>query len=580
MDTNREKLLESNQRRLCFEDRGNLIFYVNTWISQFQKVGKEDVFLIFGLGRIEYLIALEEKYPDNRVYVFEPEESVYLLQKHNPKIQQFLQRKTVSLFCGKAAKVDFQRQIQTDILNELYLLQVHVAVLPNYKRLYGEEYAFFMEKIAATLQSWTMNRDVMLTDSIERGKSYLANVLQLSVESSVEQLCKSLSDYDFSHVPAVVIAAGPSLDKNVDQLKAFENKVFMIATDTAVKTLYQHGIQPDIMIGVDPLKPVSYMDNPYGKTLPMACLMDFNKDMIGIHKGRKFYFDDIESVANDFLKEYGKTMPRILTGGTVSGAAYSLAYYLGFRKIIFVGLDLAFTDGKDYADATNRILDINDRHEKYDSRNYLYGPGVDGKDVYTAYVFMEFKKWLEEKCRMDSDVEIIDATEGGLLIEGLKLMTLKEALSLYTDNKENDFKNMISKAEYLFEDNVREKADKNLEEVFMWIQYLPTTLKRAKSECESMRRFLNRGDYESSAFHKSLKKIEKYYDKINNSVGIGILEMFTRESIYLIKSRLNQRFDDRKEELYNLVDTMELLLDGYENAVGVFSKVYEELKEE
>lgn len=580
MEIDRGKISDSSQRRLCFEDRGNLDFYIDTWMSQFREVGKEDSFLIFGLGRFEYLAALVEQYPDNRIYVFEPDESVYLLQEHKSGLKKLLKQDTLSLFCGKTAKEDFQRQIQIDFRNELYLLQVHVATLPNYKRMYKDEYTYFMEEVVAILKTWTMNRDVILADSVGRGKSYLANLLQLTAHSSVEQLRQSLSEYDLSYVPAVVIAAGPSLDKNIDQLKQFENKIFMIATDTAVKTLYQHGIQPDIMIGVDPLKPLSYMDNLYGKTLPMACLMDFNKEIIHIHKGRKFYFDDIESVANNFLKEYGKTMPRILTGGTVSGAAYSLAYYLGFRKVVFVGLDLAFTDGKDYANATEEIIDINERHTKYDSRNYLYGPGVDGKDVYTAHVFMEFKKWLEEKCRMDSDVEIIDATEGGLLIEGLKLMTLKEALSLYTDNKEKDFKNMISKAEYLFEENVREKVDKNLEEVFMWIQYLPTTLKRAKSECESMRRFLNRGDYESSAFHKSLKKIEKYYDKINNSVGIGILEMFTRESIYLIKSRLNQRFDDKKEELYNLADTMELLLDGYENAVGVFSKVYEELKEE
>ena len=53
----------------------------------------------------------------------------------------------------------------------------------------------------------------------------------------------------------ILVSAGPSLNKNIMELKKAKNKAFIVATDTAVKPLLKAGIEPDLMVMVDGEKP-------------------------------------------------------------------------------------------------------------------------------------------------------------------------------------------------------------------------------------------------------------------------------------------------------------------------------------
>ena len=55
-------------------------------------------------------------------------------------------------------------------------------------------------------------------------------------------------------ISAIVIAAGPSLNKNIKELKRAKGKAFLIAVDTAVKRLLKEGIVPDMYATLDGMK--------------------------------------------------------------------------------------------------------------------------------------------------------------------------------------------------------------------------------------------------------------------------------------------------------------------------------------
>lgn len=63
-----------------------------------------------------------------------------------------------------------------------------------------------------------------------------------------------------SDVPTIVVSAGPSLNKNIEDLRAAQGKANIIATDTAMKPLLNAGIIPNLFVVVDGLKPGIYFN--------------------------------------------------------------------------------------------------------------------------------------------------------------------------------------------------------------------------------------------------------------------------------------------------------------------------------
>ncbi|MDH4319175.1 MAG: DUF115 domain-containing protein, partial [Desulfobulbaceae bacterium] len=55
----------------------------------------------------------------------------------------------------------------------------------------------------------------------------------------------------FKDIPAILVAGGPSLNKNIDQLAKAKGNALIISVDTALPALLAHGITPDIVGAMD-----------------------------------------------------------------------------------------------------------------------------------------------------------------------------------------------------------------------------------------------------------------------------------------------------------------------------------------
>ncbi|HET9371990.1 MAG TPA: 6-hydroxymethylpterin diphosphokinase MptE-like protein, partial [Vicinamibacterales bacterium] len=56
----------------------------------------------------------------------------------------------------------------------------------------------------------------------------------------------------FPGMPAVVVAAGPSLDRNIHDLAVVKDRAIVIACDTAARPLTSVGVEPDLIVASDP----------------------------------------------------------------------------------------------------------------------------------------------------------------------------------------------------------------------------------------------------------------------------------------------------------------------------------------
>ncbi len=54
------------------------------------------------------------------------------------------------------------------------------------------------------------------------------------------------------NIPAVVVGSGPSLGMEIEALRRLKNHVCIIAAGSSIQALLKHGIEPDLIVAMDP----------------------------------------------------------------------------------------------------------------------------------------------------------------------------------------------------------------------------------------------------------------------------------------------------------------------------------------
>jgi len=235
----------------------------------------------------------------------------------------------------------------------------------------------------------------------------------------------------FPNVPAIIVGAGPSLDKNVAYLKNAKDKALIICVDTALRTLVTYDIKPDLVVTIDA---TTKNYNYYLKDMDLS-------DMYLI-AGPAVYPEVMSSFAPKiFVSSFGHPLLEwietfigvkgtIKLGGSVSTAAFDLARRCGSNPIVFVGQDLAFTNDKIYTSGVKeeRIKEV---EAVMPTADIIWVEDIYGGKVKTTQSMWTWIKWFEHQISEIPHVLCIDATEGGAKIQGTKIMTLKEVIENY-----------------------------------------------------------------------------------------------------------------------------------------------------
>ena len=153
----------------------------------------------------------------------------------------------------------------------------------------------------------------------------------------------------FLQRPALIIGAGPSLAAQLELIKAWREKVVLIAVDTVYKALLRNDIHPHFVVIVDPQKINSkyvegidkeHLERSYFVAEPAVC-----PKSIRDKTGRLFLFNTIFPYFKCICQYFGDK-GNIDMGGSVATTAFDLAISLGFSKVALVGLDLSYSQDR------------------------------------------------------------------------------------------------------------------------------------------------------------------------------------------------------------------------------------------
>lgn len=230
----------------------------------------------------------------------------------------------------------------------------------------------------------------------------------------------------FKNKRVIIVAAGPSLDKNVELLKNIDRKngkYVILAVGTVFKKLLNMGIKPDFVIIIESNESIiKQIDGVKDTDVPVLLLSTAYRELAKTYPNEKYLIDQYEYArAEEHAGKHGYKL--YSTGGSVTTTATSVAATLGADRIIFIGLDLSYPKGVSHASGA-----VGNVTTTVDTTGFIEIEGINGGVVYATNVLVIYRNWIQNEIKKYPNIEFIDATEGGAKIAGTKIMSLENAL--------------------------------------------------------------------------------------------------------------------------------------------------------
>lgn len=508
------------------------------WIRDIKSLPEYSTVLIVGIGNAFYLQELLRATSENfNILIYEPCIEVLLKILEEIDITEVFENRPVALLVKSVNEEELIPVMSKWLTNET-LPFFRTKILPGYDKLFFDEIKEFLGIVKRTVVKMKVDQNTIAFFGNYYARNVIGNGKQILKSHTINQLSGLIPN----DRPAVIIAAGPSLKKNINDLKEAKGRAFLIAVDTALKPLIAAGILPDLFVTVDGNKPVELFEQEEIWKIPVLLSADVNSEMVRRHTGKKiFYYNGEEFIQNLYLA-HGIPCSGLPSGGSVSNSAFSLAEMLGFQTIILVGQDLAYTGNRSHMEGTFSEEDI----QKKRVNATATVEDLNGTMVPTQPNMLMFLKWFEDRMKERPELKVIDATEGGAKKKGAVIMTLKDAIQTECPKEPVDYQAIIDGLPYVFDE---EMDKKNREYLFGTMDVMQEGLKKANQGLKLYRQ-LERLFQKEYVDARKVKKLSKKLDKLTHYFEQNPVMTVVMRSMASISLAISQGMYDYEEDIH------------------------------
>jgi 6-hydroxymethylpterin diphosphokinase MptE-like protein len=332
------------------------------------------------------------------------------------------------------------------------LVDVRVLTTPGYYRAYPAQVREFVDMIPTLLQRTAISKATYQN----RAKVWVQDIID-----NVELLTHSPPFLTlggrFAGVPAFIVGAGPSLDKNIHLLREAARKGILFATNSGAIALGKHGIEPQVICCIESIDSSSKLGAlPFIDRAVRAFSLSAAPESLRTGKGPLMpvheHIAQFTGALEDLTGHGGLPM-----SGSVSTIATSLARVLGCSPLVLVGHDLAYSGGRTYANGTGYessraeidektgVINLkwNDelvrlhgtaQGQRHDQEELRRVPAWGGQgEVDSGAAFTGVRHWFattaEMLQKMESPIQFVNASEGGVHIDNWQDLPLAEVLA-------------------------------------------------------------------------------------------------------------------------------------------------------
>ena len=474
---------------------------------------------------------------ESAVIIVEPDLSLFVFCLYEFDMTDIISDSRVVILIDKINIETLQDVIITKVGIEALGTQI-VCIHPKMDEIYCEKLADFVNAVKKNIitNDANFNTAVLMEGSaLDNTFKNLHFIKESNHVSEIEEIVPK-------DIPVIIVAAGPSLDKNVVELKNAVGRAFILATDRSVKTLIKNDVHYDAIITIDPAKSAKFMDDPKCFDSPIFVSIESKNEILEMNNGRKIWLTYSRFFIKLYMK-YGVKMKFLSVGGSVATAAFNVARTIGSKTIILVGQDLAYDGEYSHAGGVSGRSEYNECDE--------YIEDIYGNKVKTKRDWMFYLDWFETAIKkMDSSIEVIDATEGGARIVGTKIMKLSEAIQRYCIY-EFDFRAKIKDLKPTFNDEKYLEIKQDLvnlkNELNIIDECADKGIKASDNILEKIKD-LSENDIVDDEIEYS-KLVKDMNDVIERQLVYEIIERDIIKDVTLVMRRVNMVTNDKKADL-------------------------------
>jgi hypothetical protein len=379
--------------------------------------GEPPVAALIGCGNGALLDQLEARNPIPRIVLFEPDDTTARTVARAGSRPARVAAGTLRVLAGPAydGASELPRQF-TDLHTAALLID------PDLASRRPDEVARARALLDRLRFEASANQGARSASAARYLLHTLANAPRLARESDAGALAGLLPG-----LPAVVVAAGPSLDQNIHDLALVRDRAVVISCDTAARPLIAAGIEPTFIVASDS----SRANAGHLSSLPPSRSWLVAEGSLHpsafVHFDRRvFAFRVSDHAPWPWLREIDLDRVRLDTWGSVATTAYSLAVSLGCDPVVLAGADFAFTDDRPYCRGTSFEplwaswagggCDYRGIWEALIARwPETREVDVHGQPVRTAPHLVSFRDWFRGRAADATAPRLVNATRAGIL---------------------------------------------------------------------------------------------------------------------------------------------------------------------
>lgn len=535
------------------------------WTANIKKINYKSILIIIGISNVEYIRQiLAELQKDNILIIFEPDKNIFALNMLYNQMYDILSDERCYLFVK-----DVNMNIFTHVFSLLDYTMVELInfyVLPNYDFLYSNEINEFLNICKKQIDYMAICENTVILKNENIISNVIRNLQIIENSSSLLQLKEQFSQEEKENIPVIIVAAGPSLDKNIEELKRAKGKALIIGVDSSMRMLLKHGIIPDLVVTIDPDKERVLFEDDRTDSIPIVYCAHSTFDILKKNCSKHILFSSINYIQYLFDK-FQKKVGEIDSGGSVANAAFSVGVYIGFKNIILIGQDLAFTNNKKHASVVYEEKEIcEDEKDQYEEIE-----GIDGNSILTYANFRVYRDWFEAKINQNQHINVINATEGGALIHGAINMTLKSAINQFCQKQNKiNFSKKIMECRQILNQQDKIKYREIVSETVLVCDKLKESFERCKALYQLIIDQVNKNTLTDMLLTEYLDKIKGIIEQNVKEPIMEFVSCYARQEELKASQGLYDCDDDRKDLAMRGVR----VLDAYIKAVDKVREKY------
>lgn len=407
------------------------------WFAQLELDRSISALFIYGIGLGYYYEAAKEWLAQDKtrkLIFFEVDKGVLYRLLETELGGEILKHPGVQIVCFEDLLED------KPLFNEIAWTYLDCPFQVSCLKLYDEvNHEGFLE-LHHHLSYNLVERKAFTLEYLEYGIAFFRNFYPNLLELPKSYLGNALFG-QFENVPAIICGAGPSLNKNIEQLKGLNEKALIFAGSSALNALIPNGILPHFGVAIDPNQAqVPRVKAAEPHRIPFFYRHRLFHPALQAISGPRLYLTgtggyEISDWFEQELNIEGKSLDE---GHNVVNFCLEIAHALGCNPIIFAGVDLAYTNEQHYADGVSADLKLTEKdfqtEEDFESKTLLK-EDIHGQPIHTLWKWVTEAEWIAEFAKEHPETTLINATEGGLGFKEVPNATLQEVIEehLVTD---------------------------------------------------------------------------------------------------------------------------------------------------